>query len=217
VFEALGHRQPVSPDDVFAYAALRPAERRADGFWLTGRPRYGDDEADSAALVSACDGLELDGLGFSLAYVRRGEAVLRVRGGADERVTDSEAFFRDRHPVLRPQPLVPEAERTARAAEAWTRRVVEILDGHPVNEARRERGAAPFNVITLKWWGRPHDVPSFRERHGISGVFAADSAFLRGLASAVGLEPIRAEETDDAAADLRARLDLLEERLARLG
>jgi len=38
VFEAFGRGQEVDPTDVLAYAALRPAERRADGLWLTGRP-----------------------------------------------------------------------------------------------------------------------------------------------------------------------------------
>ena len=38
VFEALGRGQEVSAEHVFAYAALRPAERRDDGWWLTGRP-----------------------------------------------------------------------------------------------------------------------------------------------------------------------------------
>src|SRR2546423_10541151 len=60
VFEALGADQPVDPADVFAFAALRPAERRSDGLWLTGRPRYGEDEEDAAELVAACEGLELD-------------------------------------------------------------------------------------------------------------------------------------------------------------
>ena len=64
VFEALGEGQEVDPDDVFAFAALRPAERRDDGLWLTGRPRYGDDEDDAAELVAACDGLERRGLPF---------------------------------------------------------------------------------------------------------------------------------------------------------
>src|SRR5205823_4252925 len=83
----------------------------------------------------------------------------------DERVTDSDAFFRDRHPVLRPQPLVAEAEPTARAAEEWSRAVMRRLEG--------ER----FNVITLKWWGRPRDIPTFEQRHGLRGTFVADSAF----------------------------------------
>jgi 2,3-bisphosphoglycerate-independent phosphoglycerate mutase len=178
VFEALGRGQDVSSDHVFAYAALRPAERRDDGWWLTGRPDPERDAAEAERLVEACDGITIDGLTFSLSHVWRGEAVLRISGGADERVTDSDAFFRDRHPVLRPQPIVPEAERTARAAEEWTREVMRRLS--------RER----FNVITLKWWGRPRDVPTFEQRHGLRGTFAAESAFLRGLGRAIGLTPV---------------------------
>ena len=201
VFEALGRGQDVEPEHVFAYAALRPAERRADGWWLTGRPDPVRDADASERLLASCDGIEIDGLTFSLQHVWRGEAVLRIKGGADERVTDTDAFFRIRHPMLRPQPLVREAERTARAAEAWTREVMWRLDG--------ER----FNVITLKWWGRPRDVPTFEQRHGLRGTFAAESAFLRGLARAVGLQALEAKETDDPAADLRRRIELVHERL----
>jgi 2,3-bisphosphoglycerate-independent phosphoglycerate mutase len=157
VFEALGRGQEVSAEHVFAYAALRPAERRDDGWWLTGRPDPERDADEAEALVARCDGITIDGLTFSLSHVWRGEAVLRISGGADERITDSDSFFRAWYPVLRPQPLVPEAERTARACEQWTREVMRRLEG--------ER----FNVITLKWFGRPKEVPSFLERHGVTG------------------------------------------------
>src|SRR5262245_27689643 len=178
VFEALGRGQEVNDEHVFAYAALRPAERRDDGWWLTGRPDPERDADEAVQLVARCDGIAVDGLTFSLQHVWRGEAVLRISGGADDRVTDSDAFFRDRHPILRPEPLVPEAERTARAAEEWSREVMRRLDG--------ER----FNVITLKWFGRPRRVPTFPERHGVGGTFAAESAFLRGLGRCVGLTPV---------------------------
>src|SRR5215217_542403 len=201
VFEALGAGQEIDADHVYAYAALRPAEMRNGELWLTGRPRHGSDEEEARALVEACDGVEIDGLRFRLAHTRRGEAVLRVEGDADDRVTDTDAFFRDRHPVLRPQPLVPEAEATARAAEEWTREVMRRLDG--------ER----FNVITLKWWGRASRVPTFVERHGLAGSFVAESAFLRGLGAYVGLRPVDEPETDDPVADLRRRFDVVHERL----
>jgi len=201
VFEALGRGQEVSPEHVFAYAALRPAERREDGWWLTGRPDPDRDAEEAERLVERCDGIEIGGVTFSLSQVWRGEAVLRISGGADERVTDTDAFFRAWHPMLRPQPLVPEAEHTARACESWTREVMSRLDG--------ER----FNVITLKWFGRPRAVPRFLERHGVTGAFAADSAFLRGLGSALGLEAVAAPETDDPVADLRARIELARARL----
>jgi 2,3-bisphosphoglycerate-independent phosphoglycerate mutase len=183
VFEALGRGQDVNEEDVFAYAALRPAERRDDGWWLTGRP---DPERDAEAerLVALCDGITVDGLRFSLSHVWRGEAVLRISGGADERVTDTDSFFRAWYPVLRPQPVVPQAARTAHACEEWTREVMQRLEG--------ER----FNIITLKWFGRPKQVPSFRERHGLAGTFAAESAFLRGLGRCVGLAPVEHPHID---------------------
>ncbi len=201
VLEALGAEQRVGEDDVLAFAALRPAERRDGRLWLTGRPRYGEDEEEARALVERCDDIEVDGLRFTLTHLRRGEAILHVAGGADDRVTDSDAFFRDRHPVLRPQAAHPEAERTARAAEEWTRVVIDRLAG--------ER----FNVITLKWWGRRRAAPAFVERHGVGGSFIADSRFLHGLARAVGLEPVHAPESGDPGADLRRRLELVGERL----
>ena len=201
VFETLGRGQEVSGEHVFAYAALRPAERREDGWWLTGRPDPDRDAEEAARLVERCDRIEVDGLTFSLSHVWRGEAILRIAGGADERVTDTDAFFRTWHPMLRPQPLVPEAERTARACEAWSREVILRLEG--------ER----FPVITLKWFGRPRTVPSFLERHGVTGAFAAESAFLRGLGIALGLEPVDAPETDDPVDDLRRRIALANERL----
>jgi 2,3-bisphosphoglycerate-independent phosphoglycerate mutase len=201
VFEALGRGQEVDADHVFAYAALRPAEQRGDGWWLTGRPDPDQDAAEAERLVESCDGITVDGLRFALTHVWRGEAVLRVAGGASEWVTDTDAFFRDRHPVLRPQPLVAEAERTARAAEEWSREVMRRLDG--------ER----FNVITLKWWGRPRQVPTFEERHGLRGTFVASSAFLRGLAIAVGLAGREEPETSDAASDLLGRIAIARERL----
>jgi 2,3-bisphosphoglycerate-independent phosphoglycerate mutase len=140
--------------------------------------------------------------------------VLRIEGDADERVTDTDAFFRDRHPVLRPRPLVPDAERTARATEEWTRWTMEILAEHEINKRRADDGLPVLNVITLKWWGRPKRVPSFPERHGLHGTFVGESAFLRGLAKAVGLETIEAPETGNAEVDLARRLDLIEQRLA---
>jgi 2,3-bisphosphoglycerate-independent phosphoglycerate mutase len=201
VLEALGAGQEADPSDVFAFAALRPAGERGGELWLAGRPRRGEDDVEARALLGRCDGIEIDGLRFTLSDLGRGEAILRVSGGADDRVTDSDAFFRDRYPVLRPQPLVPEAERTAKAADEWTREVLRRLEG--------ER----FNVITLKWWGRLREAPTFAERHGVSGTFIAASRFMHGLARAVGLEPLETAETDDPASDLNRRVELIRERL----
>jgi 2,3-bisphosphoglycerate-independent phosphoglycerate mutase len=214
VLEAVGRDQDIDSADVLAFAALRPAERREDGLWLTGRPRKsGEDDDDAAELMEACASIEVDGLTFELTHVGRGEGILRVFPSADDRVTDSDAFFKDWYPVLRPQAQVPEAEATARAAETWTRRTMELLAEHPVNQRRVDEGLPALNVITLKWWGRRRSNPSFPERHGLHGSFLGDSKFLLGLAKIVGLEPRYVPETGDPPADLRARIELARERL----
>ena len=70
-----------------------------------------------------------------------------------------------------------------------------------------------FNTITLKWWGRRRQAPSFEERHGLRGSFGVESAFLRGLALAMSLEAVELRETVDAAGDLRGRVRFVHERL----
>ena len=200
VFEAYGRGQEVG-DEVFAYAALRPGEVRDGELWLTGRPDPGTEDELAAELVERCGEIEVAGLMFRLRHVWRGEAICRISGGADDRITDTDAFFKDWYPVLRPRALVPEAERTARAIDAWTREVMRRLEG--------ER----HNVITLKWYGRERPRPTFLERHGVTGTFIGESAFLRGLALAVGLQEREEPETDDPVADMRRRLALAGERL----
>ena len=131
VFEALGHGQEASAEHAFAFAALRPAERRNGALWLTGRPRYGEDEEDAAALVAACDGLEIDGLGFSLstsAAARRSCASREGQTSASPTRTRFSAtdirYCGRRRWRRRPS-------RRRAAAEEWTRRTTEILEAHP--------------------------------------------------------------------------------------
>ncbi len=132
---------------------------------------------------------------------RPGEGILRVAGGAHDGVTDSDPFLRDRQPVMRPAPLVPEAAATARAAEEWSRATV-----RPAPDGR-------LTVVTLKWWGRLRPAPAFRDRHGLDGVVVGASPFLAGLARALGLRFVPAPEGDDPAAALGARLDRAREAL----
>ena len=213
VLEATGAEQEIDPGHVFAFAALRPAERRDDGLWLTGRPRRGEDEEDSAELVTACDGLEIDGLRFELEHLQRGEAILRVFPGADDRVTDSDAFFKEWYPVLKPQAQVPEA-----GDDGTCRRDVDAADDRAARGTSRQRAprlrrAPAAERDHAQVVGRRRSNPSFRERHGLHGSFLGDSAFLLGLARTIGLEPRHVAETSDAPADLRARMELAQQRL----
>ena len=213
VLEALGGGQKVEPDDVLAYAALRPARRRDGALWITGRVRAGE-ERDARELLAAVQSVEIDDLSFSLAHLGRGEGVLRISGGAHDAVTDSDPFFRDRLPVLRPTAVAPAAEATAKAAEAWAQRTVSLLGNHPLNRAREERGEDALAVVTLKWWGSLRPRPTFLERHGVHGAIVGASRFLAGLATALGLSFRACPEHPEPAIGLERRLAIAGQALA---
>ncbi len=208
VLEARGDGLDPSPDQVLAFAALRSTEARDGALWATGRAGDGDG-ADARALLSGLPRLALGGLTLELHATRpeAGEGFLVVGGGGDDGVTDSDPFFRDRHPLLRPLPTVPEAAATARAAELWSRAALRALGRHPVNAARRRDGRRALDAVTLKWWGRPRPAPAFRARHGLDGVMIGASPFLAGLAATLGLRFVAAPEGADPAAALGDRLE----------
>jgi 2,3-bisphosphoglycerate-independent phosphoglycerate mutase len=209
VLEARGHGHSPAAGEVLAHAALRTSERRVGAVWVTGRAGPVD-AGDARTLLGSIPRRTVAGLGMELLPLapERGEGVLVVSGGGHDGVTDSDPFFRDRHPMLRPQPLAAEAAATARAAELWSRATLRALERHPVNAARRRRDRPPLDAVTLKWWGRPRESPAFRARHGLDGVLIAASPFLAGLAATTGLRFVRCAEGDDPAAALRERLGL---------
>ncbi len=206
VFEARGWARQVDGDAVYAYASLRPGVPRDGALWVTGRASD-DDYTTCGLLLGALSRFEVDDLTFTLSHLRRGEAILRIDGGANPAVTDTDPFFGDRDPVLRPRSRASGAGRTARATEAWTRWVAETLREHVVNRQRVRQGLDPFAVITLKWWGRPRSTWSVRERHGLEGALLGASPFLTGLAMTIGLTPIELPESADPGADLHERLE----------
>ncbi len=64
-----------------------------------------------------------------------------------------------------------------------------VLQEHPVNVARRERGDIPATMIWLFWGsGQMTDMPAFNQVYGIDGAMTSGVDLLRGLAQMVGME-----------------------------
>lgn len=65
-----------------------------------------------------------------------------------------------------------------------------LLDGHPVNRARRERGLDPGNSIWPWSPGRRPRMKTFRELYGLSGAVISAVDLIFGIGVYAGLEPI---------------------------
>lgn len=69
-------------------------------------------------------------------------------------------------------------------------RSIAILDGHPVNTARIERGLLPANMIWLWGQGTAPSMPTLKQRYGIDGAVITAVDLVKGLGKYAGLEII---------------------------
>ncbi len=88
----------------------------------------------------------------------------------------------------RPLDDSPEAWTAAELVNEFTRKSREILDAHPVNEARRARGDLPANVILLRDAGSLFPkVPSIQQRFGVEFGCFVEMPVERGIAMLLGM------------------------------
>jgi 2,3-bisphosphoglycerate-independent phosphoglycerate mutase len=67
---------------------------------------------------------------------------------------------------------------------------LELLDQHPINRARRDRGELPANMIWFWAQGRKPEIPSFFNTNGVKGSVVAAVDLIRGLGRLVGLRVV---------------------------
>lgn len=73
------------------------------------------------------------------------------------------------------------------------RKSYEILNGHPINAARREKGLRPANSAWFWGGGKRPSLTSFAERTGKKGVMISAVDLLKGIAVGAGLDNIVVE------------------------
>lgn len=78
---------------------------------------------------------------------------------------------------------------TAKVADL-TRRSWPVLEGHPVNEWRRQRGEPEANSIWLWGQGKRPSIPTLGEKFGVSGSVISAVDLVKGLGVLAGLEVI---------------------------
>lgn len=73
------------------------------------------------------------------------------------------------------------------------RRSFDILNHHPVNEARRARGLKPANSAWLWSPGRKPQLPSFEEKWGLKGAVISAVDLIKGIGLCAGMRSIDVE------------------------
>ena len=73
------------------------------------------------------------------------------------------------------------------------RRSFDILNHHPVNEARRARGLKPANSAWLWSPGKKPQLPSFEEKWGLQGAVISAVDLIKGIGLCAGMRSIDVE------------------------
>ncbi len=164
---------------------------------------------EARLLAEAVDGMDLDGgrakALFKATIGHRGVLVIKhetMKLSAD--ITNTDPAYERRGPIsharkqfepyiqeAKPLTSNPGAVLAAKLVNEFTRRAIEILDTHPVNQGRRERGLPPANAILLRDAGdRLPAAEPFKEKHGIEMASIVEMVVERGIARALGLKDL---------------------------
>ena len=107
----------------------------------------------------------------------------------------------DRYPFMRPHDILGKAigeylpgkdDGGAQFYELM-RKSYDILNHHPVNEARRARGLKPANSAWLWSPGKKPQLPNFHEKWGLDGAVISAVDLIKGIGLCAGMKSIDVE------------------------
>ncbi|WP_456388369.1 alkaline phosphatase family protein [Desulfolithobacter sp.] len=205
--EALGAEIEIAPEEV-ALLAHFAALRESDNLLLLEKDRPETSDEEAALVTEAVASFRSDQISFRYVQTGHLDGVLLLSGPVSPHITDSHCFA-EGEPLVEVQPLRtggPRAARTARALKSYLLWCKRILDVHPVNLARKEKGQVPVNGLVTQRPGRWKRVEPFSLRWGLQGVSIASGPMYRGLARFIGLDAHRVDDTARPGMDLYARL-----------
>ncbi len=191
-FEALGVGINLQPGDVAFRCNLGTVNEQ--GVVIDRRAgRISSDQA--RILAEALNEIKIervDGVQAIFRHSSEHRGVLILRGEKLSRMVSDVDTHKTGVKVSPPKPLDdnPEAERTAAALEEFLEKARKILEDHPVNRERVEKGLKPANVLLPRGAGTLPELEPITKRWGIKAAAIAGGGLYKGVARAVGFDLI---------------------------
>ncbi|MBQ9162001.1 MAG: cofactor-independent phosphoglycerate mutase [Clostridia bacterium] len=88
---------------------------------------------------------------------------------------------------------LPKAENGGAEFYELMKKSYDILNRHPVNEARRARGLKPANSAWLWSPGKKPQLPNFRDKWGIDGTVISAVDLIKGIGLCAGMKSVDVE------------------------
>ncbi len=207
-FEALGAGLEVAPGDVAFRCNF--ATVNEDMIVLDRRAGRKIESADTLAEALNCIKLNsFPDILVNFKHTTEHRCALVLRGpGLSSKISDSDPNQNDILMLpIKPLDDTREAAHTANIANELTSIFCKILDGHPLNEIKRIKGAKVTNAILLRGAGiLSKEIKTLNERYGISAAVIGVNALVLGVCKAVGMQHIKVEgATGTVDTDVKAK------------
>ncbi|MDA0737765.1 MAG: hypothetical protein O2999_00410 [Nitrospirae bacterium] len=128
-------------------------------------------------------------------YAGTGCRHLMVWVGGIAKMTCSDPHFAVGQGV---SPFLPQGEKANVLKELMEASRV-ILRDHPVNQERETAGLKPGNGLWLWGPGKSIELPSFKDRFGLSGVTLSNSDLHLGISRCAGIKGLNVDTEDESA------------------
>ncbi len=149
--------------------------------------------------------IEIDGAKviFKASVEHRGALVLRGKG-LSHKVGDTDPHSLTRLLVSKPLEGTPEAKKTAKILNEFTKLSHEKLNSNPLNEGRE----LPANILLSRGPGIFSKAPPMEEKFGIRSACVAGGALYKGVAKFVGMDILKVKGATGAKdTDLNSKAD----------
>lgn len=201
VFEAVAGEYEFEEGQVLFMANLATGTFEDEQWYVQVYPAPVKGEA-ARELVASLEGFNWKDLSFDIGHLGGPHFLLIPRGEASHQVTDSDPFL-FQYPVRQVVPLEGASDenasrRTAEALNAFLDWARDRLSGHPLNKARTGEMKPQANLVLTKWAARVQPAESFESRWGFKGCMVASNPLQLGMATYLGMKPIRPPESTAA-------------------
>ena len=209
--EALGAGVKISVDDVAVLAHLASVKVKDNTLILQkGRPDASSDVI--SALIQDIFHYEYEEIKFCFKHTSGLNGILILEGKVSPYFTDSDPILGG-NPLIEIQPLQdfekdPVAKKTTIALKNYLIWSHNKLSGNKVNSIRNLNGSVPINALVTQRPGRLKTVQPFKNRWGLKGLSISSGLIYWGLSAFLGIDVIKARETNDIEGDFAERLKL---------
>jgi len=151
--------------------------------------RAGRDETGLEELANMLDGMEIDGVHFTVKK-SAGHRVIIIASGKN---LSTELMPNDTREINTPvRQIVAKNEKakfTASVLNKFITRSRKLLERHEINKKRSK----PANVILMRGFGKRRDIEGFEKRYGMKACCIAGIPIAKGVARWLGMDVIEVE------------------------